>query len=166
MVLLVGDLRSRNKNSMLTAGEQGQVCLVGVVQILDRNLEPGTGSPTQPSYPAPSKSLGTLLLYCFLQVVFHSSHWVSSISSGYRAKLTMGSSSRTLSSHILRNGIIRDNACICQGSLAWLRRKYLEPSSQRGGSQPLAVTDSFEKLVKICKPLYNPSHQKKCMHTQ
>lgn len=55
---------------------------------------------------SPCRPLGTLLLYCFLWVFFHSSHWVSSISSGYRAKLTMGSS-RNLNTHILVKGIIK-----------------------------------------------------------
>lgn len=120
-----GELSSSNGKYMLTVRDQGQVCLVVVVKVL--GLKKGvwklgldvSGSNLPTMFP--SRFPGTLLLYCFLQVFFHSSHWVFSISSGYRARLTTGSSSRTLSPHILKKGIIRGHSSICPEvpNLAW-----------------------------------------------
>lgn len=97
---------------MLTVRGRGQGCLAGVVKVLGQKQ--GAWRSQAPPHRAPLQVLGTLLLYCLLWVFFHSSHCVSSISSGVRAKLARGSSSRTLRPHILGKGTIRGDSSICQ----------------------------------------------------
>lgn len=78
-----GQPRSRNEGSVLRVREQGPVGLAGAFKCLDRRESGSQRWRSGPALPArPRQAPGTLLSYCFPWLFFHSSHWVSRISSG------------------------------------------------------------------------------------